>query len=323
MDSALIGDIGATNARFALLLDGAVTAIRVLEVAAYPSLGDAIHAYIEGVGHDGLPNPSRGALAVAGPVTGDFLSFTNHPWSFSIAALKRDLGFDRLDIVNDFVALAMAVPHLGAGDRRQIGEGAPAAGSPIGIIGPGTGLGVSILMPVDSGPSTRWITIPSEGGHVTLAPVTEREAAIIQWLHRTGRPHVSAETLICGEGLSKLYTVLSALDGIAAPHLQPSDVTARALKRGDPVAIEAVNVFCALLGTVAGNLALTAGSRGGVYIAGGIVPRLGELFDRSEFRARFVAKGRMRSYLEPIPTYLITEEFPAFVGLAALVGAGA
>jgi len=317
MQPALIGDIGATNARFALLEDGAITAVDVLEVAAYSSLGDAILAYLERKAGAGLAKPSRGALAVAGPVTGDFLSFTNHPWSFSIAALTRLIGFDRLEVVNDFVAQAMAVPHLGTGDRRQIGGGTPVVGAPVGVIGPGSGLGVSILVP--TGAPDGWIPIASEGGHVTLPAVTERETAIIGWLHRGGRDHVSAETLICGPGLASLYAGLSALDGGMAEALGPAEVTARAAAGSDPVAVEAVAIFCALLGTVAGNLALTAGARGGVFVAGGIVPKLGTLFDKSEFRARFVAKGRMRSYLEPIPAYVVTEPFPAFVGLAALM----
>jgi glucokinase len=314
-----------------VLRDGVATAVRVLGVADYPSLRNAILAYLDGLNSE-LPRPDAAALAVAGPVTGDFLSLTNHPWSFSIAALTHDLGFRKLDVVNDFVAVALAIPRLGTGDRRQIGDGqvgngqigdgTPVAGAPIAAIGPGTGLGVSILVPADGEPNPRWIPLPGEGGHVTLPAVTERENAIIQWLHRSGRAHVSAETLIRGQGLSILHAALSALDGLAAPALEPADVTARALDGTDPVAVEAVGIFCAMLGTIAGNLALTAGARGGVYVAGGVVPRFGKMFDRSEFRARFVAKGRMRPYLEAIPTYLVTDELPAFLGLAALLEQG-
>lgn len=319
MSAALIGDIGATNARFAVLRDGEPEATKVLQVAAFPSLGDAIQAYLSALPAAGLPMPDRAALAVAGPVTGDMLSFTNHPWSFSISELKQRFGFHRLDVLNDFVALALAVPHLGETGRRQIGSGEPAEGAPIGIIGPGTGLGVSILVPVQGGGKTHWIPIASEGGHVTLPSVTAREAAIVDALHAAGRTHVSAETLICGQGLVTLYETLAIVDGATSDDLKPADVTRRALEGRDPRATEAVAIFCALLGTVAGNLALTGGTRGGVFIAGGIVPRLGELFDQSDFRERFLAKGRMRSFLEPIPTYLITQELAAFPGLAALV----
>jgi glucokinase len=318
MKTALIGDIGATNARFAILRDGKPTAIQVLPVASYASLGDAIEAYFTGL-EGGEIRPKLGAVAVAGPVTGDYLAFTNHPWSFSISGLTKDLKFDHLEVINDFVAVALAVPRIGPEVRRQVGAGAPVAGAPVGIIGPGSGLGVSIVVPVNEGEYTRWVPLAGEGGHVTLPPVTDREASLVAWLHRTGRQHVSGETLICGRGLTTLYAGLAALDGIAHAPLQPADVSNLALSGQDPIAVEAVEIFCALLGTVAGNLALTAGALGGVYIAGGIVPKLGDFFDRSQFRPRFVSKGRMRSYLEAVPTYVVTEPFPAFLGLAELV----
>jgi glucokinase len=323
MGSALIGDIGATNARFALLQDGTATSIRVLPVASHASLHDAIHAYFEGLGRSGETRPRIAAVAVAGPVTGDFLSFTNHPWSFSISGLARDLDLDHLDVINDFVAVALAVPRIGSSNRRQVGAGSPETGTPVGIIGPGSGLGVSIVVPVDENGSTRWVPLSGEGGHVTLSPITERETALVDWIHRTGRAHVSAETFVCGKGLTTLYSGLSALDGVAQTSLQPADVAGRAIRGEDPIAVEAVDIFCGLLGTVAGNLALTAGARGGIYIAGGIVPKMGDFFDKSQFRPRFVAKGRMRSFLEPIPTYVVTEEFPAFLGLAELIESNA
>jgi glucokinase len=323
MESALIGDIGATNARFALLRDGVPTSIRVLPVASYASLRDAIEAYFDGMDKKTEKRPRIGAVAVAGPVTGDYLSFTNHPWSFSISGLAHDLNFDHLDVINDFVAVALAVPRIGPDVRRQVGPGEAVPGMPVGIIGPGSGLGVSIVVPVDEGDFVRWVPLSGEGGHVTLSPITDRETALIAWLHRTGRAHVSAETLICGKGLTTIYAGLAALDGVAHSALEPADVSTRGIAGDDPIAVEAVEIFCALLGTVAGNLALTAGARGGVYIAGGIVPKMGEFFDHSQFRPRFVAKGRMRTFLEPIPTYVVTEAFPAFLGLAELVETGA
>ena len=319
MEQALIGDIGATNARFAVLVDGVATAIKVLPVGSYASLHDAIQAYFLGLEQDGLKRPKIGAVAVAGPVTGDFLSFTNHPWSFSISGLQRDLGMDRLDVINDFVAQALAIPRLEPGSCRQVGGGSPVAGAPVGVIGPGSGLGVSIVVPVEESWGTRWVPLSGEGGHVTLSPITEREIALVAWSHRIGRAHVSAETFICGRGLTTLYSGLCALDGIVPTDLQPADVSRLAISGQDPIAVEAVDIFCELLGTVAGNLALTAGARGGVYIAGGVVPKMGDHFDKSQFRPRFIAKGRMRTFLDPIPTYVITEPFPAFLGLAELV----
>ena len=324
MELALIGDIGATNARFAVLQHGIPTSIKVLPVVSYASLQDAISAYFAELDKGDLLRPKIGALAVAGPITGDYLSFTNHPWSFSISGLAKEVGLTHLDVINDFVAVALAVPRIGPDARRQVGEGSSVAGAPVGIIGPGSGLGVSIVVPVDEKDgSTRWVPLSGEGGHVTLPSVTDRETALIAWLHRTGRTHVSAETLICGKGLTTLHAGLSALDGIAPTHFEPADISRRAISGEDPIAVEAVEIFCALLGTVAGNLALTAGTRGGVFIAGGIVPKMGEFFDHSQFRPRFVAKGRMRTFLEPIATYVVTEEFPAFLGLAELVESSA
>jgi glucokinase len=317
--AALIGDIGATNARFALVRDGKAEAIEILSVGDYPSLEAAIEAYLAMQAPSALEKPRRGALAVAGPVTGDFLAFTNHPWSFSIAGLKKNLGFDRLDVINDFLAVALAVPRLTQSDYRQVGPGSAVEGMPIGIIGPGTGLGVSTVVPIPGGGKTRWQSIAGEGGHATLPTVTPREAAVVEWVRRSGIGHVSAERLLSGAGIAELYSALCALDGLPGRAMPPADVTAHAAAGTDPDAVEAIAVFCALLGTVAGNLALTLGARGGIYIAGGIVPKLGALFDRSDFRARFVDKGRMKVFLDPIPTFVITNDLPAFVGLTALV----
>jgi glucokinase len=321
MEVALIGDIGGTNARFALLRNGKPVDVRVLPVADYPSLESAAKAYLAGLDKS-VSRPRHAALDVAGPVTGDRLSFTNHPWSFSQNELKAGLGLNRLIVVNDFVAAAMSVPRLKAGDCHRVGPGAPGApvaGMPIAVIGPGTGLGVSILAPCGEGAALRYNALASEGGHATLAAAGDREAAIIAWLHAQGKDHVSAEGLLSGPGLSTLVAAISAIDGLDHAPMEPPAVTDHALRGDDEVAVEALAMFCALLGAVAGNLALIAGARGGVYIAGGIVPRLGEFFDRSEFRARFTAKGRMRSFLEPIPTYVITHEMPAFLGLAELL----
>ncbi len=306
----LIADIGGTNARFALATpDGRIEAERILSGADYPDLIQAATAYLREIPG---PGPRRAAVAVATPVTGDWIEFTNSPWSFSTEAARRALGLERLLILNDFTALALALPLLGPDERRQVGGGTAVANAPIGLIGPGTGLGVSGL--VWSG--NHWIALETEGGHVTFSPANEREWAISQILrHRFG--HVSPERVLAGPGWVEVYTALAELDGRKPEGLTPGEITRRALAGTCPHCLEVQELFCAALGTAAGNLAITLGARGGVYIGGGIVPRLGDFFDRSAFRARFEAKGRFSDYLAAIPTWVITANNPALRGAAA------
>ena len=264
----LLGDIGATNARFALLVsDGSMTAPRTSAVADFASLAEAIEAYL--AKEDGA-RPTHGALAVAAPIVGDAVSMINHPWSFSIAALGERLGLERLRVLNDFVANALAIPHLREGDVAKLGAGAPIGGAAIGILGPGSGLGVSGLLWNEGRP----VAMEGEGGHVTLAPANARESAVLDRL-RARFGHVSAERALSGPGLVNLYGALCELSGEAAPALTPAEITEPSRLGEDPRAVEAVTMFCAMLGTIAGNLALTLGAHGGVYIAGGIAPRLG------------------------------------------------
>jgi glucokinase len=227
--------------------------------------------------------------------------------------VRRALGFERLRVVNDFTAVALSIPHLAKQDRVQVGHGVARADTPIGIIGPGSGLGVSALVPSKG----CWVALATEGGHVTLPSVSGREAAVIARL-RGEFDHVSAERLISGPGLVTLYQTLAALDG--APPAIAGDAAAvseAGLAGNDPHAMEALEMFCALLGTLAGNLALSLGALGGIYIAGGIVPRLIDFLQRSDFRERFTAKGRMHDYLAPIPTFVVTHKLPALIGLQA------
>lgn len=306
----LIADIGGTNARFALIqADGMPYAERTLSCADYPKLASAIAAYLQALPE---PRPSEAALAVAMPVGGDQVTFTNNPqWSFSVEALRQTLGFERLLLLNDFTALALALPRLGNQEIRAIGGGTPVTEAVIGLLGPGTGLGVSGL--VWSG--ERWIPLQSEGGHVTFAPATEREWQVVCVLaERFG--HVSAERLLSGPGLVNLYSALASLHGKTAEALEPRQITERGLTRSCECCVETLEVFCAALGTVAGNLAITLGARGGIYIGGGIVPQLGIFFEQSEFRTRFEAMGRFESYMAAIPTYVITAVNPALRGIA-------
>jgi glucokinase len=313
---SLIADVGATNMRLALVgVRGDFSRVRVLACEEYPSIQQAIATYLD----DELPltdlqRIQAAALAVAGPVTDDQVTLTNHPWSFSIDKLRRHLAIDRLQVVNDFSAVALAMPHLKPDERNQIGGGEPVAGAPIGVLGPGSGLGVSGLIPTPSG----WFTLSGEGGHATMAPAIARESAVLDRM-RARFDHVSAERLLSGPGLIELYDTLAEIDRVPAVSYTAAQITDPGVGKGDPRCREAVDMFCAMLGTIAGNLALTLGARGGVYVAGGIVPKLGAAFAASSFRERFEDKGRLRPYLACIPTYVVTHPFPAFIGLAALL----
>ncbi len=306
----LVGDVGGTNARFALVDEHQrIYAERTLAGADFAGLRTAIEAYLREVD---APRLSRAAIAVATPVTGDWIQFTNSLWSFSIEATRRELGLEQLRVLNDFTALALALPQLAPEERRVVGGGAPLVNGTIGLIGPGTGLGVSGL--VWSG--HHWIPLETEGGHVTFSPTNEREWAIGRVLHRRFG-HVSPERLLAGPGWVDVYNALAELDGWTPEDLTPTEITRRALAGTCPRCLEVQEFFCGALGTAAGNLAITLGARGGVYIGGGIVPRLGEFFDRSAFRARFEAKGRFSAYLAAIPTWVITAANPALRGVAA------
>jgi glucokinase len=309
----LVADIGATNARFALVQhDGKTSHPRVYALNDYASLFDALDIYLA---EESPPvRPTQAVLAVASPITSDEVALTNHAWEFSIAELRRHYGITHLRVLNDFAATALAVPHLAESDTVAVGSGAPVKNGPVGIIGPGTGLGVGALAPSSNGA----VPIAGEGGHVTMAPVNAQESAILD-LMRKRYDHVSAERVLSGPGLVNLYNTLCELEEVPAAPFTPAQITSPRIWNEDPRTREATTIFCAMLGTVAGNLALTLGARGGIYIAGGIVPALGEFFAHSDFRARFEDKGRMRGYLAAIPTYVITRPLPALLGAASLL----
>jgi glucokinase len=308
----LVADIGGTNARFALL-DGIDTRDEcVLPCADYPRLVDAIEHYLQQAGAtDSRTRPVEGAVAIAGPITSDHIRMTNHVWEFSAAATRRELRFERLIFLNDFTALAHAVRHLPAHELEPIGGGRAVAGAPIAVLGPGTGLGVSGLIPAGE----HWIPLQGEGGHATLSVRTEREIAVLSQLHKRFS-HVSAERVLSGPGLVNLYQALCGVDNVVPDALEPADITRRALAGSCPLSLEAVGMFCALLATMAGNLVLTLGAAGGLYLGGGIIPHLGKLFNGAHFRDRFEDKGRYADYLADVPVYLIRTALPAFSGLA-------
>jgi glucokinase len=309
----LIGDIGATNARFALVQPGGHTsAPRVYSLNDFPSMPDAIDAYLRE--EKASERPVQAVLAVASPITENQVTLTNHPWTFSVEALRQQLGLRRLQVVNDFAANAVAVPHLAADDVLQVGGGMPVKNAPVGVIGPGTGLGVSAFVPSAGGGAM----IAGEGGHVTMAPATPQESALLD-LMRSRFDHVSAERILSGPGLVNLYNALCELAGTPAASYSAEQITNPGVWTHDPRTHETTAMFCAMLGTVAGNLALTLGARGGIYISGGIVPRMSAFLAQSEFRARFEAKGRLSEYVAAIPTYVITRPLPVLLGAAAML----
>ncbi len=309
----LLVDLGGTNTRCALQSSGDEPhVVRKVKNKRFDGLESVLRQYL-----DDLPTewrPRTAALAVAAPVTGDEIRLTNLGWTFSSEGLKTSLGLDHMVVVNDFTAVAMALPWLPEESLVQVGTGAPVPGRALAVLGPGTGLGVSGLLPAGD----RWIPLSGEGGHVTLPATDDREAAVIAMI-RQHQGHVSAERLVSGAGLMNLYAALKTLSGGVAEQFKDPARVSRLADEGDDIAQEARALFFGFLGTVAGNLAMSLGSLGGVYVAGGIVPKLQDAFVASDFREKFENKGRYREYMQGIPTWLVTESVPAFRGLAAIL----
>ena len=306
----LIADIGGTYARFALeTAPGRFEHAASLRCAEHADFHAAVSAYLATL--PGGP-VAHAAVAIANPVEGDEVRMTNYHWQFSIEQMRERLRLDTLVVVNDFTALAMAVPRLAAQDRRQVGGGQAREGSVIGVLGAGSGLGVSGLIPAGGG----WVALGTEGGHTSFSPHDEREIAILRFAWQRFE-HVSFERLLSGPGLELIHRALADHAGDRnALELSAPEITRRGLDGSDALCAAAIEAFCAMLGTAAANLAVTLGALGGIYIGGGIVPRLGEYFDRSPFRARFEDKGRLSEYVAGIPTFLVTHPYPAIVGAA-------
>lgn len=301
----LVADIGGTNTRCAIASPGGtVERIETFRNRDFPALDRLLGSYL-----GTLPpaaRPDEAVIAIAAPIRGDEVHMVNINWTFSVAALARTLSLKRVTPLNDFAAQAYALPVLGPSDVRKVGSGSPRENAPKVVLGPGTGLGAAGLVHIDG----HWHAITGEGGHVTMAPSDEREARIIA-LGRERFGHCSAERLISGAGLAFVYGALNP-----GMDLAPDEVGAR-IEAGETAALEALDAFFLLLGTVASDLALTFAAFGGVYIGGGITPRYAEQFAASGFRQRFEDKGRYRSFLADIPTWIITASQPALRGLAA------
>ena len=315
----LVGDIGGTNARFAFLRPGDArpTELAKYRVSDYDNMHDVLAQLIRDWGAADLPNngPEHTCLAVAAPPHLSTVSFTNSPWRFDRELLASHLGRSSISIINDFAAVARALPALVDSDVEQIGEGRSEATKPMVALGPGTGTGVATVT-FDASGNT--IVLQGEGGHVDFAPITDVEFEILRKLRgRYGR--VSIERLLCGAGIVNIYQALSEIRGLAADLAEPGAI-GEAARAGDKLAAETMAIFFAVLGSSASNLALTTGARGGVFIAGGIAPRYIDLLRRSDFRARFLAKGRFADYTTNIGTYVITHEDPGLLGAALWLG---
>ena len=313
----LIADIGGTNARFALtdLTSPEVTILepRSLQGAEFASLQHAAEHYLAEVG----VQPRRAALAVASPVDMDEIRLTNRAWSFSRAELQSRLGLDELRMLNDFGAVAWAVPALKGEDRVHLyGPSHAQMRGPVSLVGPGTGLGVGLLVGSEA---SGWQVVETEGGHVTFAPIGDEEHRIARWLDaRFGR--ASTERVLSGDGLSHIAAALGGSDGGPrdgrnVPLRDPADIVAAALDGHDLEARRTLARFCSVLGSVAGDTALIHGART-VVIAGGIVPRFIPFLRSSAFRERFLAKGRFSTYLEAVSIEVIVHAQPGLLGAA-------
>lgn len=306
----LLGDIGGTNVRWAWKESPGAALEDISEQAcdAHASLEEAVDSYLR---QHGRSRPHWAGIGVATSVGGDHVQLTNGRWHFSMSAFQRTLGLKRCLFINDFTALAWSLPELQPTDVRAIGVGCATPGAAIALLGPGTGLGVSGLVPDGKGGH---LALSGEGGHVTLAAVDDGQARLLAVLRRT-YPHVSAERVLSGMGLVNLYQALCLMDGTTARRVTPACVTQAAMTGSDAQCVQAVRHFTRFLGSVAGNLALTLGARGGTYIGGGIVPRLGAAFDEGLFRQSFEDKGRYHSMLAAMPVWLITAHHPALLGV--------
>lgn len=313
----LVGDIGGTHARFALCEGEPQKRPRlfdptVLACADYPSLAAAIGSYL-----DGLPQarkPRRAALAIAGPVTGDRIAMTNHPWNFSLEEVRHTLGLQGLCALNDYNSVSLALPYLTSSDVMPIGDFDPAAihmpTHAMGIIAPGTGLGIGGLLR-DGGAS---LALSSEGGHIGFAPNDKTELEIARiLLSRFGR--VSNERLLSGPGLRNLYEALCIIRGCEASSGDARDIAARALAGTDAICRETLERFCAILGSAAGDLALMLFADV-IFIGGGIVPQMIDFLRASAFRDRFKNKGRFSDRMAKIPTLAITYRHTGLLGAA-------
>ncbi|WP_252109404.1 MULTISPECIES: glucokinase [unclassified Halomonas] len=312
MRPALIGDIGGTNARFALVIPGDTAPYDMLNLpcADYAGPIDAIRDYLERVGAIDEMAPTEACLAFACPVHAERVKMTNNHWAFDKRDVQEALGLSLFKVINDFTAQALGVPHVDETHLFEVQAGHAQPHSARLIIGPGTGLGVAGVFPGRHA----WIPLPTEGGHVSFAPMDEQELALLRFFQkRYGR--VSVERVLCGQGLFELYLAYCELDG-AAPRFETPAEISQGADDGDTLARTALLRFLKILGNVCGDATLTMGARGGVYLCGGILPRLLDWLPHSELKSAFNDKGRMQAYNADIPIQVVTHPWTGLLGAA-------
>lgn len=309
-ERVLVADIGGTNARFALA-DGSTHTISEMQnfrAEDFETVADAAHAYLEATGE----TPTSACFAVAGPVGGDEIAFTNSHWRFKPDEIRTALNLERFLPVNDFYALASSIAHLPSDHFLKVKDGPGCEDAPTLVIGPGTGLGQALIVPFDQ----KRRIVSTEGGHVSFAPRTEDEIAVLRFIARE-HPRVSVERLLSGRGLVNIHRALCALSDTQRISLRADEITAAAIEGKYPIAVKAVDMFCTVLGRVAGDAVLSSGARGGVVLGGGILPKISDILLESAFVERFIDKGRMRDYVDAAPVKLIVKEGAALIGAAA------
>ena len=305
----LVADVGGTNARFAIadLETLALADIEEFQCTRHSSLVEAMRAYLDRLDDP----PAEAAIAVAGPVVDDRVSLTNSAWSFTKVELCSRPGLNSVLVLNDIQALALSISSLDGSDLRRIGGSEVEPRATKLVLAAGTGMGAATLVWTGA----RWLAVPGEGGHISFAAHTKRERDVIDVLY-ADQQHVPVDRVVSGPGLAILYQAIAKLDGEEAEQLLPNDVLTRALSRSDAIAEEALKLFIAWLGRFAGDAALMVGARGGVYIGGGLAPRMVDALSTGLFRRSFDEKGRMKGFLQPIPVYVILAKFAALKGAA-------
>lgn len=303
----LVADIGGTNARFALFENGRLESFQDYACAAFDSIESVLSTYIDSL--SGY-KPKQAVIAIATHVSGDEVEFTNLSWSFSIRKIAKQWGFQRTKFVNDFTAASVAVPHLNYEQLIALGgKPSPNRAAKV-VIGAGTGLGISGLLPSEDG----WVPVQGQGGHVSYAPKGTYQRDIFDYLFRQNE-YVSAEDLLSGRGLVTLYRAVSAVNDTKTNDYTPADVMQHGLDLSDAYCRDVLDTFAYVLSDVSSNLVLTMGARGGLFICGGVINHMIDYFkEDNDFRKNFENKGRMSSYIEEIPAYIIADTKVGLLG---------